>query len=67
MSEVYGAEHLLRLFGELVLAFAFGIGDVQFTVALPDLVANTHMDDTSVEHLKEISADLLRCASSTLH
>jgi MRG len=58
MSEIYGAEHLLRLFGmTLVSAFLLTI------VSLPGLIAHTSMDQQSIQTLKDHIEGILKYVS----
>ena len=62
MSSIYGAEHLLRLFGA-----SFGsicsralVDSSRRTVNLPELIAHTTMDAEGVAVLQEAIADMLK-------
>jgi hypothetical protein len=67
MSDVYGVEHLLRLFGEsprfasqsLFLALRYG-QIVFLAVNLPGLIAHTSMDAETVTVLRESLTDMLK-------
>jgi mortality factor 4-like protein 1 len=54
MIDIYGAEHLLRLFGRFFFFTNFGI------VQLPSLIAHTNMDKDSVLLLRESLQDVLK-------
>jgi mortality factor 4-like protein 1 len=56
-ADVYGAEHLCRLLGELIndlfRAAQFSLTNTSITVTLPELIAQTNMDLQSVNRLRE--------------
>ena len=54
MSEIYGAEHLLRLFGTSVPM------SVILLVSLPGLIAHTSMDQQSIQTLKDHIEGILK-------
>ncbi|KAG5460973.1 MAG: MRG-domain-containing protein [Olpidium bornovanus] len=63
MSEIYGAEHLLRLFGELsvVLRLDFNrLVSVVLTLQLPTLIVHTNMDPEAIKVLQSVFVEILR-------
>ncbi len=75
-SDVYGAEHLLRLFGASERARMAG-GDLASTarrwvgrtrtVKLPTLMAYTQMEESQVTQLQKHIAEFLKCALARMH
>lgn len=61
MSEIYGAEHLLRLFG-MALVGVF----LLIIVSLPGLIAHTSMDQQSIQTLKDHIEGILKYVSVSL-
>jgi mortality factor 4-like protein 1 len=59
MSEIYGAEHLLRLFGDSHSSFRYQ-HVANRIVSLPGLIAHTSMDQQSVQTLKEHIEGMLK-------
>ncbi|KAF8337333.1 MRG-domain-containing protein [Cantharellus anzutake] len=59
MSQVYGAEHLCRLFGELRYPQAVCSADLS-AVKLPDMVAHTSMDEVSINILRDFVNDFMK-------
>ncbi len=53
LCDMYGCEHLLRLFGEYRNPFAFDTETDTAIVSMPDLIAHTNMDTQSVSRLRE--------------
>lgn len=56
VCDVYGAEHLARLIGmflPMVRSVYYSALANQFAVSLPDLLAQTNMDQQSVSRLRE--------------
>jgi mortality factor 4-like protein 1 len=57
LCDIYGCEHLLRLFGKILPAIRDVPKPIFFlttpTVAMPDLVAHTNMDAQAVSRLRE--------------
>lgn len=57
LCDMYGCEHLLRLFGELLISLAFATFHssalTEELVSMPDLIAHTNMDQQSVSRLRE--------------
>jgi len=61
MSEIYGAEHLLRLFGgSRSTSIRYWHLANQRIVSLPGLIAHTSMDQQSVQTLKEHIEGMLK-------
>lgn len=56
MSEIYGAEHLLRLFGITQIWHPCSL-----KVSLPGLIAHTTMDQQSIQTLKDYIEGILKC------
>jgi len=56
MSEIYGAEHLLRLFGIKLLLLML----LTHVVSLPGLIAHTSMDQQSIQTLKDHIEGILK-------
>lgn len=53
LCDVYGCEHLLRLFGEWIAALpAWSVADV-LAVKMPELIAHTNMDLPATQRLRE--------------
>ena len=53
VADVYGVEHLLRLFSTFACNMTFGVQLTHGTAALPDLIAHTNMDSQAVARLRE--------------
>ena len=62
MSSIYGAEHLLRLFGASLRSICSRacVDHRVRTVNLPELIAHTTMDAEGVAVLQEAIADMLK-------
>lgn len=61
MTEVYGAEHLLRLIGTLYRLYVTSTDSDVGLVSLPPMVAKSTMDPESVIILKEYVHELMEC------
>jgi mortality factor 4-like protein 1 len=53
LADIYGGEHLLRLFGEYGMHALFRSISDQYTVSMPELIAQTNMDYQAVNRLRE--------------
>lgn len=53
IADIYGGEHLLRLFGTVPTTCCDAILLMLFQVSMPELVAQTNLDQQSVNRLRE--------------
>jgi mortality factor 4-like protein 1 len=68
MSAIYGAEHLLRMLGEILYAWRYRRQLISYynLVSLPQMVASSTMDAESIGLVRDYVNELMTCVVSPL-
>lgn len=68
MSAIYGAEHLLRMLGEILSAWRYQRQLIIYNnlVSLPQMVASSTMDAESIGLVRDYVNELMTCVVSPL-